>query len=159
MKSVQIRGDISGPYFPAFGLNTERYEVSLSIQSECGKIRTRINSIFFRRALANHKLHIYNVFDRYIYLRCIISKEHLQPYFWMVPSLFQKATCNVLVFSKVLCFFATSTCSHPFFKDIELISNSSCSHPFDKWPFLNCKRVIAASHSFKFTAFFAEQDL
>ena len=32
----------SGPYFPAFGLNTERYGVSLRIQSECGKIQTRI---------------------------------------------------------------------------------------------------------------------
>ena len=31
----------SGPYFPAFGLNTERYFASLRIQSECGKIRTR----------------------------------------------------------------------------------------------------------------------
>ena len=27
------------PDFPTFGLNTERYEVSLRIQSECGKIR------------------------------------------------------------------------------------------------------------------------
>ena len=34
-------GVFSGPYFPAFGLNTERYEVSLRIQSACGKIRTR----------------------------------------------------------------------------------------------------------------------
>ena len=31
----------SGPYFPAFGLNTERYGVFLLIQSKCGKIRTR----------------------------------------------------------------------------------------------------------------------
>ena len=31
-----------GPYFSAFGLNTERNTVSLRIQSECGKIRTRI---------------------------------------------------------------------------------------------------------------------
>ena len=38
--SFRIRS-FSGPYFPAFGLNTERYEVSLRIQSECGKIRTR----------------------------------------------------------------------------------------------------------------------
>ena len=30
----------SGRYFPAFGLNKERYSVSLCIQSECGKIRT-----------------------------------------------------------------------------------------------------------------------
>ena len=40
VKSVRIRG-FSGPYFPAFGLNTERYSVSLRIQFECGKIRTR----------------------------------------------------------------------------------------------------------------------
>ena len=41
VKSVCIRS-YSGPYFPAFGLNTERYRVSLSIQSKCGKTRTRI---------------------------------------------------------------------------------------------------------------------
>ena len=29
-------------YYPAFGLNTERYFMSLRIQSKCGKIRTRI---------------------------------------------------------------------------------------------------------------------
>ena len=39
-KSVRIRS-FSGPYFPAFGLNTGSYFVSLSIQSECEKIRTR----------------------------------------------------------------------------------------------------------------------
>ena len=31
----------SAPYFPAFGLNTERYGVFFRIKSECGKIRTR----------------------------------------------------------------------------------------------------------------------
>ena len=30
------------PHFPTFGLNTGSYSVSLRIQSECGKIRTRI---------------------------------------------------------------------------------------------------------------------
>ena len=40
MKSVRIRR-FSGPYFLAFGLNTKKYRVSLRIQSECGKIRTR----------------------------------------------------------------------------------------------------------------------
>ena len=35
VKSVRIRS-YSGPYFPVFGLNTERYSVSLRIQSECG---------------------------------------------------------------------------------------------------------------------------
>ena len=48
VKSVRIR-NYSGPHFPEFGLNTERcsvtlcrYSVSLRIQSECGKMRTRI---------------------------------------------------------------------------------------------------------------------
>ena len=36
----------SGPYFPAFGLNMARYGVSLRIQSQCGKIPTRKNSVF-----------------------------------------------------------------------------------------------------------------
>ena len=40
MKSVRIQS-FSGPYFPAFGLNKEKYSVSLRIQSECWKIRTR----------------------------------------------------------------------------------------------------------------------
>ena len=39
-------GVFSGPYFPVFGLNTERYFVSIRIQSKCGKIRTRKNSVF-----------------------------------------------------------------------------------------------------------------
>ena len=41
VKSVCIRS-YSGPHFPAFELKTEGYEVSLRIQSESGKMRTRI---------------------------------------------------------------------------------------------------------------------
>ena len=40
VKSVRI-WSLSGPYFPAFRLNTERYSVFLCIQSEVGKTRTR----------------------------------------------------------------------------------------------------------------------
>ena len=40
VKSVRD-GSHSGPNFSAFGLNTERYSVSLCIQSECRKIWTR----------------------------------------------------------------------------------------------------------------------
>ena len=40
MKSVRIPS-FPGPYFPTFGLNQKRYGVSLRIQPECGKIRTR----------------------------------------------------------------------------------------------------------------------
>ena len=50
MKRARIRS-YSGPYFPVFGLNTERYSVSLYIQSECWKIPTRItpNTDTFKR--------------------------------------------------------------------------------------------------------------
>ena len=41
VKSVRIQS-YSGLDFPTFGLNTERYRVSLRLQSECGKMRTRI---------------------------------------------------------------------------------------------------------------------
>ena len=40
VKSVRIRS-FSGPYFPALGLNTEGYSVSLHIQVKCAKIRTK----------------------------------------------------------------------------------------------------------------------
>ena len=40
VKRVRIRS-FSGPYFPAFGLDTERYSVSLRSQSEYGKMQTR----------------------------------------------------------------------------------------------------------------------
>ena len=40
-KSVHIQS-YSVPHFPIFGLNTERYRISLRIQYECGKIRSRI---------------------------------------------------------------------------------------------------------------------
>ena len=40
LKGVRIRS-FSGLYFSAFGLNTQRQGVSLRIQSECRKIRTR----------------------------------------------------------------------------------------------------------------------
>ena len=41
VKSVRIRS-YSGPHFPAFRLNKERYGVSQRIHSKCGIMRTRI---------------------------------------------------------------------------------------------------------------------
>ena len=41
VKSVRLRS-YSGPHFLAFGRKKERYSASLLIQSECGKIRTRL---------------------------------------------------------------------------------------------------------------------
>ena len=41
VKSFRIRS-YSGPHFSTFRLNTKRYGEPLRIQSECGKMRTRI---------------------------------------------------------------------------------------------------------------------
>ena len=45
------------PYFPAFGLNIERYGISLRIQYKCQKIRTRItpNTDTFQAVLVNEE--------------------------------------------------------------------------------------------------------
>ena len=45
MRKVSKYGVFSGPYFHAFGLNTERYGVTIRIQSEYEKIRIRKNSV------------------------------------------------------------------------------------------------------------------
>ena len=66
----------------------------------------------FYRSTCNHELCIYNAFKRHFLLRhIVISKVHLQPYIWVVLSLFQKATCSDLVFSRVLYFLENSTCN------------------------------------------------
>ena len=48
-----LYSELSGPYFPTFGLNTERCFVSLCIQSKYGEIQTRIttNTNIFYAAL------------------------------------------------------------------------------------------------------------
>ena len=63
MKSVRIRS-YSGPYFPAFGLNTERYSVPLCIQSECEKIRARTtpNMDTFYAVIPVERVHISSIF-------------------------------------------------------------------------------------------------
>ena len=68
VNSVRIR-NYSGPHFPTFGLNTERYSESLSIQSKCGKMRNRIApntdtfyavtfTLFMRIGLKTHRIDI-----------------------------------------------------------------------------------------------------
>ena len=71
-----------------------------------------------------------NVSERYFYPRhIVISEDHLQSCIWMVPPIIKEATCSVVVFSRVLCFFETNTCSHLFFfKSTESVLHSSCSN-------------------------------
>ena len=51
-----------GPYTPAFGLNEERYGVSLRIQSECRKIRTKNTPYLdpFHAVVIMNVLRVYN---------------------------------------------------------------------------------------------------
>ena len=59
--SVRIRC-FSGPYFAAFGLNTEKYGVSLRIQSECGNIRSRktLNTDTFHTVFVKPKIILFS---------------------------------------------------------------------------------------------------
>ena len=52
VKSLRIRS-FFGPFFPAFGLNTERYSISDRFQSEYEKIRARktLNTDFLHTVL------------------------------------------------------------------------------------------------------------
>ena len=65
VKSVRVRS-YSSPHFPAFGLHMEKYSVSLSIQSDCGKIRTRItpNMDTFHAVLAACHVCLYIWFEK-----------------------------------------------------------------------------------------------
>ena len=80
MKSVRIRNYL-GPHFPAFGLNTERYSVSLRIQSEYGKIRTIItpntdtfNAMLVLASKSNWKW-LKNCQNQVVLEKCIYSSE------------------------------------------------------------------------------------
>ena len=68
---------ISGPYFPAFGLNTKRCEVSLRIQSKCRKIKTRNYSAFghFSRCVILSNFIFLHLFG--IKYRVTISKSYV----------------------------------------------------------------------------------
>ena len=82
------------------------------------------------------------------------TKEHLQPYIWMVPSLFQVATCIDLVFSSVLCLLEISTCNHPCFQEYWVNLPFQLQSPIQWMSFFYYKRAAAATHSFKFTVYF-----
>ena len=65
VKSVRMRSYL-GPHFPAFWLNMERYRVSLHIQSECWKMRTKItpDTDIFHAVLVRSRLGYKETFYR-----------------------------------------------------------------------------------------------
>ena len=90
------------------GTDFLKWGVSLFHEYSCDHPFLNGNCTFVRGALVIMQ-RIYHILVSYLYLRWIdISKEHLQSYIWVVPSLFWKATCNDLIFSNVLCFSETA---------------------------------------------------
>ena len=84
-------------------------------------IHALTDTVFISEQHLQPWLCIYIVFDRYFYSRRIVtSKEHMQPYIWVVPPLFQEATCRDQVFSRVLPFFEISTCNRLCFQRYEV---------------------------------------
>ena len=73
---------MSGPYFPAFGLNTEIYGVNLRIQSKCRKIWTRKNSVFaqFLRSEKEYQN---------------AATKFLSEYFWMYKPIRSQCTLSL----------------------------------------------------------------
>ena len=55
-------------YFPAFGLITESYEVSLRVQSKCGKTRTRNipNTNIFHAVHFTYKVHVCEIYHIFL---------------------------------------------------------------------------------------------
>ena len=68
----------SGPHFLAFGLNMERYVVSLSIQSECRKIRTGITPNMDNFSAVSSRYYIVDIISRLIYKGGIAGNEEGQ---------------------------------------------------------------------------------
>ena len=66
VKRVHIQS-FSGPYFPAFRLNTYIYKVNLRIQSECGKMRTR-------KAQNTDTFHVVSFFQKALVVWIVFSK-------------------------------------------------------------------------------------
>ena len=78
------------------------------------------------------------LFKVYSYFKGALAAIHLSR-----TILFQEATCNDLIFSRVLYLFQTSTCKYSFFKYTELIHHSSCSHSFEERPFFYDEKAMA----------------
>ena len=75
----------SGPHFPAFGLHTERYSVSLRIQSEWGKIPTRTtpNTDTFLAVISSaENPKFYNCYVSLIHNSSLTSLS--APFWWLI---------------------------------------------------------------------------
>ena len=75
--------ELSGTYFPTFGLNTERYSVSLCIQSKCGKYvpgKIRIRTLFTQWWLSDTYLGSYHLsLTKFFWKKRLLLNSSLWP--------------------------------------------------------------------------------
>ena len=93
---VSKYGVFSGPYFPAFGLNTERYSIRIRIQPECEKIRTRKNSVFGHFLRSENPTYLFNPLAN---LLLWTTKDGLRDFLKTTEGYFKKYNNSNLEFS------------------------------------------------------------
>ena len=112
LKSVSIRS-IAGPCLPAFGLNTERYRVSVHIQAECWKIWTRkspntdsfhaVN--FYLKKFSYNQLFCQNKFKfptNYLFLRNSFKQIEITRVIFSIFDLYSRKRMSVISCLKLL---------------------------------------------------------
>ena len=93
VKSVRICS-YSRLHFPAFGLNTDRHSISLSIQSECGKMWTRKTS----NRDTFHAVLVFTIFKFIVESICFSAKSFTS--LWQTSPLFDSLLiCLAFIFS------------------------------------------------------------
>ena len=123
-------------------------------------IHSLTDTVFIPEQHLQPWLCICNAFDRYFYLRRIVtSKEHMQSYIWMLPPLFQEATCRDVVFSRVLSFLEISTFNRLYFQRYKVNFPPVAAIHSTNGHFFYYKRAVVATNSFKFVyRIFSEQE-
>ena len=102
-----------------------------------------MDTVFSKKSTCSHGLSIYNVFDRFFYLRhIVIFKVKLAVVHLSITVIIPGSLLLWPRIFKGTVLFWKSTCSHAFFQGIELIRNSSCSYLFDEWPFFITKEQL-----------------
>ena len=125
-----------GLYFPAFGLNAERYSVYLHVQSECGKIRTRKSSVFghFSRSASSlkqlAKVFSSKGFSQHLPILLKVLKDQMR----------SEREKHVKFFSLLLLFFVKMRHQQHYFPQI--IINCARKFPFSQIIFANDFQIL-----------------
>ena len=103
-------------------------------------VRDVLIYVFQKSTSNNPSLHVQCIwqiflFQEYCYLRVALTTTDFE---WTVSS----SGGHFQFLFRILCFFETSTCSHPFFQRNWLIWHTTCSHPFLESPLFYYKIAV-----------------